>query len=54
MVNVDKITAFTKRDIEIGPKEMPIGETFKNSVTLLYMSPWDIVNSVNFARYLSQ
>ncbi|MDW7691765.1 response regulator transcription factor [Flammeovirgaceae bacterium SG7u.111] len=29
IVNIDKVTAFTKHDIEIGSNEIPIGESYK-------------------------
>ena len=32
LVNLDKVSAFTKHDIEIGDKEIPIGETYKMKV----------------------
>ncbi len=32
LVNTDKVTAFTKQDIEIGNIEIPIGESYKNQV----------------------
>lgn len=32
IVNVDKITAYTKHDIEIGDIEIPIGESYRKSV----------------------
>jgi two-component system LytT family response regulator len=32
IVNINKITAYTKSDIEIGRIEIPIGDTFKDSV----------------------
>jgi two-component system LytT family response regulator len=32
IVNTDKITAFTMRDIEIGRIEIPIGDTYKDNV----------------------
>ena len=32
IINVDKITAYTKHDIEIGKIEIPIGESYKQSV----------------------
>jgi len=32
IVNTAKITAFTKMDVEIGPKEIPIGASYKNQV----------------------
>lgn len=32
IVNVDKVTAFTKHDIEIGKMEIPIGERYKEEV----------------------
>ncbi|MGB1217267.1 MAG: LytR/AlgR family response regulator transcription factor, partial [Saprospiraceae bacterium] len=32
IINTDKITAYTKQDIEIGQKEIPIGETYKEEV----------------------
>lgn len=32
IVNTEKITAFTKMDVEIGKKEIPIGASYKNSV----------------------
>lgn len=34
IINTDKITAFTKHDIEIGALEIPIGETYRKAVTL--------------------
>ena len=32
IVNKDKITAYTKQDVEIGEQELPIGDLYKNSV----------------------
>ena len=32
VVNADKVTAFTKRDVEIGAREIPIGESYKSEV----------------------
>lgn len=32
VINVDKITAYTKHDVEIGKIEIPIGETYKQGV----------------------
>ena len=32
IVNTEKITAFTKMDVEIGQKEIPIGASYKNQV----------------------
>ena len=32
IINVDKITAYTKQDIEIGTIEVPIGESYRNGV----------------------
>lgn len=32
IVNTDKITAFTKQDVEIGTKEIPIGQLYKERV----------------------
>ena len=32
IVNTEKITAFTKQDVEIGNKEIPIGQLYKESV----------------------
>lgn len=32
IVNTDKITAFTKQDVEIGNKEIPIGQLYKDRV----------------------
>ena len=32
IINVDKITAYTKYDIEIGDKEIPIGDYYRQSV----------------------
>lgn len=34
IVNTDKITAYTKQDIEIGTIEIPIGESYKTSIDL--------------------
>lgn len=34
LVNQEKITAFTKKDIEIGSIEIPIGENYKNLINL--------------------
>ena len=36
IINTDKITAFTKQDIEIGAIEIPIGETYRKAVTLYF------------------
>lgn len=33
IVNLDKITAYTKQDIEIGKLEIPIGDSYKSSVS---------------------
>lgn len=33
IINKDKITAYTKNDIEIGKIEIPIGENFRNNLT---------------------
>ncbi|MFY0630829.1 MAG: response regulator transcription factor [Flavobacteriaceae bacterium] len=33
IVNKDKITAYTKKDLEIGAIEIPIGENFRNNLT---------------------
>ncbi|OUS00988.1 DNA-binding response regulator [Flavobacteriales bacterium 33_180_T64] len=33
IVNKDKITAYTKNDIEIGQMEIPIGENFRDNIT---------------------
>lgn len=35
LVNVDKITAFTATDIEIGIKELPVGSSYRESVQRL-------------------
>ncbi|MBL4660223.1 MAG: LytTR family transcriptional regulator [Alcanivoracaceae bacterium] len=35
IVNIDKITAYTKQDIEIGDTEIPIGDNYKNSISQL-------------------
>jgi len=32
IVNTDKVTAFTKVDVEIGKTELPIGSSYKDSV----------------------
>ncbi len=32
LVNTDKVTAFTKQDVEIGKKEIPIGDFYKATV----------------------
>lgn len=32
IVNSDKVTAYTKQDVEIGRREIPIGETYKEDV----------------------
>ncbi|WP_020571340.1 LytR/AlgR family response regulator transcription factor [Neolewinella persica] len=32
LVNLDRVTAYTKQDIEIGAKELPIGELYKEVV----------------------
>lgn len=32
VVNIDKITAYTKQDVEIGSKELPIGELYRAMV----------------------
>lgn len=34
IVNQEKITAFTKNDVEIGNIEIPIGNSYKNSISL--------------------
>lgn len=34
LVNKEKVTAFTKKDIEIGNIEIPIGENYKNIINL--------------------
>ncbi len=33
IINKDKITAYTKNDIEIGSIEIPIGENFRNNIS---------------------
>ena len=33
IINTDKVTAFTKQDVEIGSKELPIGESFAKKVS---------------------
>ena len=33
IINKDKITAYTKNDIEIGTIEIPIGENFRENLT---------------------
>ncbi|MDP2541721.1 DNA-binding response regulator [Tenacibaculum discolor] len=35
IVNIDKITAYTKNDIEIGKIEIPIGENFRSNLTFI-------------------
>lgn len=35
IINKDKITAYTKNDIEIGKIEIPIGENFRNNLTFI-------------------
>lgn len=35
IVNKDKITAYTKQDVEIGVFEIPIGESYKNTIAKL-------------------
>ena len=32
IVNFEKITAYTKQDVEIGPLEIPIGDSYKTQV----------------------
>ncbi|HAS46991.1 MAG TPA: DNA-binding response regulator [Microscillaceae bacterium] len=32
VINVDKVTAYTKHDVELGPIEVPIGENYKQTV----------------------
>ena len=32
VVNVDKVTAYTKHDVEVGDKEIPIGDHYRESV----------------------
>ena len=32
LINLDKVSAYTKHDIEIGEKEIPIGEKYKMKV----------------------
>ncbi|MFK8161619.1 MAG: LytR/AlgR family response regulator transcription factor [Lewinella sp.] len=32
LVNLDQVTAYTKQDVEIGTKELPIGELYKKKV----------------------
>ncbi|MEM8968539.1 MAG: LytTR family DNA-binding domain-containing protein [Bacteroidota bacterium] len=32
LVNVDKVTAYTKQDVEIGQQELPIGELYRQQV----------------------
>jgi len=32
LVNLDQVTAYTKQDVEIGAKEIPIGELYKDAV----------------------
>lgn len=36
IVNLDKITAYTKHDVEIGKIEIPIGDSYKNVLTKLH------------------
>ncbi|WP_428740614.1 hypothetical protein [Tenacibaculum sp.] len=36
IVAIDKITAYTNLDIEIGTIEIPIGQTYKEKVKALY------------------
>jgi DNA-binding LytR/AlgR family response regulator len=38
IVNLDKITAYTKQDIEIGKLEIPIGDSYKSSVSKILNS----------------
>ncbi|SMG29024.1 two component transcriptional regulator, LytTR family [Marivirga sericea] len=38
IVNYDQITAFTKNDVEIGKKEIPIGESYKTIVDRRFKS----------------
>ncbi len=33
IINKNKITAYTKNDIEIGQIEIPIGENFRNNIS---------------------
>ena len=35
VVNLDKITAYTKHDIEIGEIEIPIGDSYRDKISLL-------------------
>lgn len=39
IVNVDQISAFTKTDIEIGEKEIPIGMSYKETVLAFLQNP---------------
>jgi DNA-binding LytR/AlgR family response regulator len=32
LVNLDRVTAYTKQDVEIGAKELPIGELYKEAI----------------------
>lgn len=36
IINKDKITAYTKNDIEIGKTEIPIGENFRDNLTAIF------------------
>ncbi len=38
IVNTDKITAFTKQDVEVGVKEIPIGQFYKDKVLTRLLS----------------
>jgi len=39
VINVDKITAYTKHDVEIGQTEIPIGDSYRKTVSLYFKIP---------------
>jgi len=38
VINVDKVTAYTKHDIELGPVEIPIGENYKQAIQAYFQA----------------
>lgn len=36
IINIDKVTAYSKIDIEIGEKHIPIGESYRNSIAAYF------------------
>lgn len=46
IVSIDKITAFTKSDVEIGKTELPIGKSFTGSISKLTANISDLPDGV--------